>query len=72
MTDDTTTESKRICFMCDRELHINKEGTQTGYYCCDEYFCNDHCLRKSFQFTDETWQTHYSDDGDCYWTEWEV
>lgn len=58
-------EPKRICSMC------NKELADAGYYCCDEYYCSRKCLDKSFEGTGETWEKHYKDDGDCYYTEWE-
>jgi len=48
---------------------------QVGWYCCDEYYCSEPCLYASFN-SDlaegyENWSEHYSDDGDCYFTEWE-
>jgi hypothetical protein len=47
-----------------------------GWYCCDEYYCSQKCLDRSFEGTGETWEQHYEDvggddGGDCYWTEWE-
>lgn len=61
---------KRTC-VCGRELPRNAEGMQNGWYCCDEYYCSQTCLDKSFEGRGETWLEHYDDDGDCYWTEWE-
>lgn len=65
-------ETERLCFICERELEKGENGTQYGYYCCDEYFCDDRCLNKSFLNSGETWEQHYSEDGACYWTEWEA
>lgn len=67
----------RSCATCSKPMPIvNNEGTsnvdmQEGWYCCDEYFCSDVCLNKSFEGTGETWDEHY-DEGDCYWSQWEL
>ncbi len=55
----------RECSMCSADM------SREGYYCCGEYFCSNGCLAKSFDGTPEDWDDHYSDGGDCYWTEWE-
>lgn len=60
----------RICSTCDNVLKIRKE-IQRGWYCCDEYYCTEKCLNKSFKGSGTNWLSHYDDDGDCYWTEWE-
>lgn len=70
-------ENDRNCFMCERAMPIvkneNGDAVQQGYHCCDEYFCDDRCLNKSFLNSGEEWDTHYGDDHpDCYWTEWEL
>lgn len=57
-------EKFRTCLVCERTM-------SSGYYCCDEYYCSEQCLNAGFVGTGETWAEHYSDDGDCYWTEWE-
>ena len=49
-----------------------KKPVVNGYYCCGEHFCSEQCLDKSFEGTGETWDEHYSDDGDCYWSTWET
>jgi hypothetical protein len=53
----------RICNNCNKKMD---QG-----YCIfggEEYYCTDACLRT--RFTAEEWEALYSDDGDCYWTEW--
>ena len=61
----------RICTTCGKRLPI-KDNVQSGYFCCDEYYCSQECLDESFNDADGlTWEEHYHDDGDCYWTEWE-
>jgi hypothetical protein len=68
----------RICSMCGEPLPIGYENgnpkypVQQGFYCCDEYYCSQECLDKSFEGTGETWNTHFTEDGDCFWTEWEI
>lgn len=57
------TDTKRRCAACGKPM-------REGFYCCDEYYCSQPCLDGSFEGTGTTWDEHYSDDGDCYWTEW--
>lgn len=66
-------ENTRNCFMCERDMPI-VGNVQQGYICCDEYFCDDRCLNKSFLNSGEEWDTHYDSEGheDCCWTEWEL
>lgn len=54
----------RLCRTCSKNM-------TEGYYCCDEYYCSEACLNKSFEGTGTTWEAHYTEDGDCYYTEWE-
>jgi hypothetical protein len=60
----------RVCTGC-------HTGMNEGYLCCDEYYCSRGCLDKSFEGcknedgTPMTWEDHFYEDGDCYWTEWE-
>lgn len=54
----------RVCSTCTKPM-------SEGYYCCDEYYCSDDCVNAPFVGTGEAWEEHYSEDGDCYWTEWE-
>lgn len=57
--------SIRVCSECG--------SIMTSGYCVDdgeEYYCSDDCLHK--HYTPDEWDTMYSDDGDTYWTEWEV
>lgn len=35
-----------------------------------EYYCSEQCLYQDY--TPEEWEELYTDDGDNYWTEWEV
>ena len=68
---NTTEEMlSRVCSTCNNVLKIRKE-IQSGFYCCDEYYCTEKCLNKSFEGSGTNWLEHYDDDGDCYWTEWE-
>lgn len=46
--------------------------TQTGYICCDEYYCSERCLNQSFAGLELDWHEHYIDSNECYWTEWEL
>lgn len=71
--DQTTLEALKVrsCNTCGEPLHLNAAGTdQTGVYCCDGYYHEGQCLDSSFDGTTETWESHYNDDGDCYFTEW--
>lgn len=58
----------RVCSVCSK-------GMNKGYLCCDETFCSEACLSKSFEYTYNSWAEHYEamggDDGSCYYTEWE-
>lgn len=62
----------RICTSCKLPLAFNKDGHQEGYLCCDEYYCSKRCLDVSFEGTDTDWEHHFEEDGDCYFTEWEL
>lgn len=61
----------RICDTCKKPLNFLPDGTQSGVLCDDLYYHEGDCLNKSFEGTGETWEDHYSEDGDCYFTEWE-
>ncbi len=61
----------RICATCGHMLPVDKSNVQSGFYCCDEHYCSEGCLDKSFEGTGYTWDEHYSDDGQCYYTAWE-
>jgi hypothetical protein len=63
--------AERICAIDGKQLPVSGL-VQSGYYCCGEYYCSKACLDKSFEGTGETWEQHYSEAGDCYYTEWEV
>jgi hypothetical protein len=69
---DTEVET-RTCSVCGKPLPPADDPRMVvqGWYCCDEYYCSQKCLDASFEGTGETWEQHYSDDGDCYYTEWE-
>lgn len=70
----------RMCATCNKPLPWSEEETgQCGWYCCEEYFCSEDCLDKSFDNPDVSdedrlngWEGHYTDDGDCYYTDWEL
>lgn len=62
----------RICSTCQEPLKFNFDGTQEGIYCEDEYYHEGDCINKSFEGTGTTWEEHYTEDGDCYFTEWGV
>jgi hypothetical protein len=66
-------DEHRICDTCSEELPVNF-NIQYGYYCCDFYYCSDKCLITGTRFDSmKEWiEDHYTDDGDCYWTEWEL
>lgn len=55
----------------DRRCTVCSIPMREGYHCCDESYCSRECLDTSFEGTGETWEEHYTDDGECYWTEWE-
>jgi hypothetical protein len=67
----------RICAVCEKPLNFRQDGTQRGVYCDGSYYHQDDCLEKSFEGevnedgTPMTWESHYTEDGDCYYTEWE-
>lgn len=65
----------RICATCNKPLTFREDGTQEGYFCCDEYFHEGECLEQSFVGTGENWEHHYNVTeglgGDCYFTEWD-
>lgn len=54
----------------DRQCAICERPMREGYYCCGEYLCSRDCLDKSFP-DDMTWDDHFTEDGDCYFTEWD-
>lgn len=63
----------RICSTCDKPLPwSDTESGQTGWLCCDEYYCSPYCLKVSFVDSGTTWEEHYSEDGNCYHTDWEL
>lgn len=67
----------RICSTCDKPLPwSDKESGQVGWLCCDEYYCSEKCLYTSFysdyQIGGVAWNEHYTEDGDCYHTHWEL
>ncbi|NIL77148.1 hypothetical protein RhoFasB10_03289 [Rhodococcus sp. B10] len=62
--------NNRYCCMHGDLLPFNSDGYQEGFYCCGEYYCSQDCLDESFTASGATWHEHYSDDGECYWTEW--
>lgn len=63
----------RICSTCGKPLPwSDTESGQRGVLCCDEYYCSEPCLNKSFEASGTTWKEHYQDDGECYFTDWEL
>lgn len=73
MQDQLTQDAikARSCNGCGQPLPLNAAGTdQTGFYCCDEYYCGESCLNQSFEGSGTNWAEHYDEDGDCYYTEW--
>lgn len=70
----------RICTTCTKPLPwSNTESGQKGWLCCDEYYCSEDCLDKSFDSPDLPddvreggWEDHFTEDGNCYYTEWEI
>ena len=46
-------------------------GFIEGWYCCEEYYWSQVCLDKKFDSTPESWEDHYTEDGDCYWSDWQ-
>lgn len=67
----------RICATDGKPLPWSDTETgQTGWLCCDEYYCSEKCLYKSFNPDYEegknNWEEHYTEDGDCYHTDWEL
>ena len=63
----------RICSTCDRPLPwSDEEFGQTGWLCCDEYYCSEPCLNASFEGSGTTWKEHYLEASDCYFTGWEL
>lgn len=61
----------RECTTCKKLLNFQPDGTQEGVYCCDEYYHEGACLDASFKDSGTTWEEHYTEDGDCCFTEWE-
>jgi len=62
----------RICSTCNKPLPWSDTETgQTGWLCCDEYYCSEKCLNESFS-GDDTWEQHFTEEGDCYYTDWEL
>jgi len=69
----------RMCTTCGRPLPwSDTESGQTGWLCCDEYYCTRTCLDESFNDawnedgTQMTWEDHFTEEGDCYFTDWEL
>ena len=67
----------KICAIDNKPLQWNNNKTgQTGWFCCDEYYCSQDCLEKSFDNTDVMeeggWDNHFTQEGECYFTEWEL
>ena len=60
----------RICATCDKPLLFKPDGTQEGLYCCDEYYHEGDCVDVSLP-SGQHWNDHYTEDGDCYFTEWD-
>ena len=64
-------QAERICSSCSHILPV-KNQLQSGFYCCDEYYCNEDCLAEGKRYSHSIWIIrHYEVEGDCYWTEWE-
>lgn len=59
------------CDICSRKFD-GREEAGGYYYCCGDICCSRKCLDKTFEGTPGTWETHYTDDGECYWTVREV
>ena len=68
MTNQSSTvevsENQRQCATCAAPV-------SDGFYCSNRYYCSKKCLNESFQATGETWNEHFTPDGDCYWTSWD-
>lgn len=65
----------RICSTCTTPLPFNEQKLQEGIICCDEYFCNTDCLlgtRTEYKTHDEWVADHYEEEGECYFSEWEL
>ena len=63
----------RICSTCNKPLPwSDTESGQAGWLCCDEYYCKQECLDKSFNEASGTWEDHYTEQGECYRTDWEL
>lgn len=65
--------SKRRCALCgDRLPTTFNNKFQAGYYCCDDYYCSIICVDSELCALGSSWKEHYTDDGECYWTEWNL
>jgi len=64
----------RICSTCKKPLPWSDTETgQMGWICCDDYYCSEFCLRESWDAGDlDKFEAHYSEDSDCYYTDWEL
>ena len=63
----------RICTTCGKPLPwSDTESGQGGWLCCDEYYCSQVCLDKSFDKFEEGWKEHFTEERDCYYTDWEL
>lgn len=62
--------NNRYCVIDGSTLPFDADGFQNGWHCCGEYYCSQECLDASFVASGTTWDEHYEDDGDCYWTAW--
>lgn len=62
----------RLCSTCKRPLPFNGQGFQEGFLCCEEYYCSQRCLDKSMEAAGTSWDEHFDEDGDCYFSEWEL
>lgn len=55
-------ENVRFCDVCSKPM-------TEGYFVAGTYYCSDECLRSDT--TEEEYNELY-EDGDAYWTEWEL
>lgn len=55
----------RQCDICDTYM-------VEGFVCCGSTYCSEPCLTKGSNTRSHyEWEsTHYTEDGECYWTEW--
>ena len=63
----------RTCTICGTALYKTSLNLEQGWICCDEYYCSKKCLDESFIDADGlTWEEHYTENGNCFYTEWEL